>query len=317
MPSTQITYDLIEPLIVSSDVEGRTMVCAFGLPGSDEVFEADAPIRQERTVGSQVKRQLSRGLVNEVRRSASRMLRGLLGGGFVSRAASQTVNTASRSASQDLVSGPSKSDKQNAIVAAFKKVQSNFSYDAVNRQWTKPSAAIADAPDRKDLVSPFQAQLNANPVRSGFERDVLARVLAHMAYADGELAGEELDFFKESIPASLGTVEELGKRDPVSAIEAEEIPEGVRESIYMLAWTIAAIDMDVDDAEVALVQEYGGKFGIKADRGSELEKLAKSYVLEGYLQPDLTREELFELSGKIGLSNDDAERAKIAWMKRQ
>ena len=41
-------------------------------------------------------------------------------------------------------------------------------------------------------------------MRSGFERDVLARMLAHLAYADGSLAGEELEFFKDSIPSELG-----------------------------------------------------------------------------------------------------------------
>ena len=317
MARTEITYDLIEPLIVSSEVNGRQVFCTFALPGSDEVFEADGIARQERNVGGQVKRQITRTLTNEVRRSASRMLRGLLGGGMLGRIGSQTVNTASREASRNITQGLSKSEKQSAIVMAFKKVQSNFYYDPVERSWGKPSPAMADEPDRKELVSPFQSQLNSNPVRSGFERDVLARVLAHMAYADGELAGEELEFFKESIPASLGTVEELGKRDPVSAIEAEEIPSGVRESIYMLAWTISAIDMDVDDSEVVLLNEYGAKFGIAEARGQELATIAKSYVLEGFLQPDLTRDELFNLASKIQLSNDDAERAKIAWMKRQ
>lgn len=317
MARTEITYDMIESLIVDTEVNGRQVFCTFGLPGSDEVFQGDARITAQRTVGGQVKRQVTRSLVNEARRTASRMLRGLFGGGALGRIGSQTVRSATNSAARDIQSGPSKAEKREAIVRAFRKVQSNFYYDPVAGKWGKPSPAMAESEERKELVSPFQEQLNAHPVRSGFERDILARVLAHMAYADGELAGEELDFFKESIPASIGTVEELGKRDPVSAIEAGEIEEGVRESIYMLAWTISSIDMDVDDAEVAMLNDYAGKFSIAGDRAQELTTMAKSYVLEGYMQPDLTRDELFELAGKIGMSNDDAERAKISWMKRQ
>ena len=115
----------------------------------------------------------------------------------------------------------------------------------------------------------------------------------------------------------MGTIHDLNAKDDISAIEAEEVDAGVRETIYMLAWSISAIDMDVDDSEVALLHRYRDTFAISAERGSELEKLGKTNVLEGYLSEDMSRDELFSMASKIGISNDDAERAKIAWMKRQ
>lgn len=313
MANPEITYDLIEPLIVSEEVDGRTVHCQFALPGSDEVFESSASVKQDRSLGSNVKRNLTRNLSNEVRRTASRLLRSVFGGGFLGRTAAQTVNTASRESTRNLQNSVSKSQRQAAVVEAFKKVSRNFNYD---NGWRKPSAAVAAAAPAV-VVSAFTQQLQDNPVRSGFERDVLARILAKIAYADGELAGEELEFFKDSIPSSLGTIAELNAKDDLSAIEAEEIDSGVRETIYMLAWSISAIDMDVDDSEVALLHRYRDTFGIAADRGSELEKLGKVNVLEGYLSEDISRDELFSMAGKIGLSNEDAERAKIRWMKRQ
>lgn len=316
MANPEITYDLIEPLVLSAEVDGRQVHCQFALPGSDEVFESSSTVQKERSMGSNVKRAVTRNLANEVRRTASRLLRSVFGGGFLGRTASQTVSQASREGTRGLQNSVSKSEKQAAVVAAFRKVSNKFSYDAGNGGWRKPSAALAEAAPITE-VAPFTKQLQDSPVRTGFERDILARMLARIAYADGELASEELEFFKDSIPSSMGTIEELNAKDDISSIEAEEVDSGVRETIYMLAWSISAIDMDVDDSEVALLHKYRDTFGIAADRASELEKLGKVNVLEGYLSEDISRDELFQMAGKIGLNNNDAERAKISWMKRQ
>ncbi len=313
MANPEITYDLIEPLIVSEEVDGRQVHCQFALPGSVEVFESSAGMKRERSLGSSVKRNLTRNLSNEARRTASRLLRSVFGGGFLGRTAAQTVNTASRESTRSLQNSFSKSQRQAAVVEAFKKVSSNFLYD---NGWRKPSAAVVDkAPPV--AVSAFTQQLLNNPVRSGFECDVLARMLAKIAYVDGEVASEELEFFKDSIPSSLGTLAELNAKDDISSIEANELDRGVRETIYMLAWSISAIDMEVDDSEVELLYHYRDTFGIPTDRATDLEILAKINVLEGYLSEDIPREELFSIAFKIGISKEDAERAKIHWMKRQ
>ena len=54
--------------------------------------------------------------------------------------------------------------------------------------------------------------------------------------------------------------------------------------------------------------------------GSNKEALlqnAKIHMLESALNEDMSREELFDLGSSLGLSHDDAERAKIAWTRRQ
>ncbi|MEM0999221.1 MAG: hypothetical protein AAGN35_19350 [Bacteroidota bacterium] len=320
MPRTEYTYDQIKPLIVSEEVEGRKMFAEFALPGSDQVFEASASIRRSRDMGSMVKQQVSRSVVREVRRTVGSLLRGLLGGGMLGRTARQVVNTTTNQQARNLANAPSRSEKEAAVVEAFGRVASNFHFDAASGGWRSPSLAGAAgaAPSAKAVEkSAFEQQLDANPVNDKFARSVLARMLAHIAYADGSIADEEKEFFTNAIPAEYGDLASLANADPISAVESEEIARGARESIYAMAWVISAIDMDVDPAEVALLTEYGNKFAIPAARQKELETTAKTYVLEGYLSVDISREDLFALAAKVDLSQEDAERAKIRWIKRQ
>lgn len=318
MARNEFTYDQIKPLIVSEEVENRQVYVNFALPGSNEIHECRASIPRDTSVTSRVKQQVGRQVANQARRGLSQMLRGILGGGFLGRTASQVVNTSTRETARNMTQGggPSQGQIEEAVVKAFQRVARKFSYDAASGSWGAPGPSNTPAAAQPD-PSPFQAQLASNPVNSSFERGVLARVLAHIAYSDGSLSEEEIDFFKNSIPASLGTVQELAQKDAVSAIEAEEISQGVRESIYMLAWTISAVDMDIANAEATRLNGYAEKFSIDGGRKEELEKFAKVNVLESYLTEDTSRSELFALAAKLELTEDEAERAKIHWMKRQ
>ncbi len=331
MRKTDITYESIEPLIREQYEERNQVVVVFGVPGSDETYEAKGRVKKERTVGNQVKRQVQRRASSEVRRQASRMVRGMFGSSMVGRIARQATTTALNQQSRDMLQGPSKSEIRGAVVDAFSKVMRHFSYDEAKGTWGEKSMVEASEgrsggsaagrnkrPAKKETVlSPFQQQLRTSPVRTRYERDILARFLAKLAYADGNIAGEELDFFKDSIPKSFGSVEELAEKDDISRIEAEELKEGTRETIFLLGWVISTIDMEINQAEVNLLNEHAAKFNLPGERAEELSKMARVYVLENYLDEEMSRSELFELAGKVGLTDDDAERAKIAWMKRQ
>lgn len=315
MPRVEYTYEMISPLLVQSEVQGNQIYCQFALPGSDEVHEATAPIRRTRSVQGQVQRQVSRTMMNEVRRGLFGMLRSILGGGIVGRTARTAARTASSEAQRNIMNAPSGEDKRNAVLSAFQGVAQNFHYDHGSGIWTGSAAAVTT--NTSASPSPFEAQLQAHAVSGKFEKDVLARLLAQAAFADGELSDEEAQFFEDVIPPSMGSVTELASSDRISAVEAEEINAGVRESIYMLAWAISAIDMEVSGSEAAVLQQYAETFQLNADRAEELAKLAKFHVLEGHLTTDISRDELFDMGRKLGLSDDDAERCKVRWMKRQ
>lgn len=306
--ASSYTYAQIEPLIYSAEPEGSTMYCEFALPDSADIFSAKATIRRNSSATSAVTNTVKRSLVNEARRAASRLLSGVFGGGFLGRTARSTFNSAASSTARDMTSGPSKSDKEAAIVEAFNQVAKHFSFN--NGTW-----ALAGSKPAAPEATPFEAQLKNHPVASTFEKNVLARLLAHVAYADGALTDEEADFFNSSIPAEIGTVSQLAAAEDVSKVEASEIAVGTRETIFMLAWVISLIDMDPAESEMQMLANYAEKFSFGSSQAETIANMAKIHVLGMYIDKDTPREELFELADKLGVNRDDAERAKIRLVK--
>ena len=80
---------------------------------------------------------------------------------------------------------------------------------------------------------------------------------------------------------------------------------------------VVSTQHDDFDEEAAMLSDIGSKMGFSDAKVSELSMIAKAHALEGHLDEDMPRAELFQLGDKVGLSNDDAERVKVAWMKRQ
>ena len=303
------TYEQIEPLIVSEEMEGRNVYCEFALPGSDEIFEAKANARAGKDVSAKVKRRVTMVARNQARRAATRVVRGALGGGMIGRSGAMAFNTAAREVKPGM--GPSAKDVRNAVVKAFMSVAANFHYDEETGEWSK-----ADDPPPPPPKSPLEEQVNSNPIVDPHDKSVFARVLAELAYADGTVTKEESEFFRDIIPPDQPTLDKLAKADPVSKIEAQEVTQGVKATIYMFAWVIAAIDLDVDPVEEELLMEYADVFELPEPRRDELMRFAKYFVLEQNIDPDIPREDLFELARKIRLGDDDAERCRIAYKRR-
>ena len=85
----------------------------------------------------------------------------------------------------------------------------------------------------------------------------------------------------------------------------------------MFAWAIVMVDYEIHPKEVEMMSKYADMLGMAGTRKAELEQTAKVHMLEQALSPDTTKDELFELAQSLNMSNDDAERAKIAWIRRQ
>lgn len=307
---SKYTYEMIEPLIVGTEVEGRNIYAEFALPGSDEIFESKSTVRHANTTGNKIKRRATMVVRNQARRGATRVVRGALGGGILGRSGAMIFNTAAREVKPG--EGPTKSEIEAGIVAAFERVADNFEFDEVSGEWHKASAPPPPAPK-----SPFEEQVTTNPIVDPHDKNVFARVMAELAYADGTVTKEEAEFFKEIIPPDEPSLDQLAKADPVSRIEAMEVTQGVKGTIYMFAWVIAAIDLDIDPVEEELLMEYADVFEIQDTRREELVRMAKYFVLEQNIDPDIQRDELFSLAAKIKLGNDDAERCRIAYKRRE
>lgn len=305
------TYDQIQPLVVHEEVERNRIYVEFQLPGSDEVHESQAPLRKIRDTKSEVNRVVKRTAANQARRGVTRAIRGALGGGMVGRTSTQAFQVASRHETQKMVRGATSQEKEQAIVEAFLKVEEHFHWDEASQEWTRPAT-----PPPPKALSAYETELKNNPIDTKYDRQIFARILAELANADGNITPEEKEFFQAVIPTEYGALETLLQGDPVSAIEAQEVGHGAKRSIYMLAWAISLVDMDLDPVEQELLMEYAEMFGLGDDIADDLIKKAKYSILERSIDPDISRQELFDLADQIDLSHDEAERCKIGMIKR-
>ena len=125
--NTEITFELIEPLVIHTEVEGTKVFVEFRIPGTDEVIESDSTMKRGKDTKSKVKQQVKRQVARGAQRAATRMMRQALGGGMVAR----TANMAMRTGSRDMIkqSEFGNAEKEEAIVAAFIRVQNHFHYD--------------------------------------------------------------------------------------------------------------------------------------------------------------------------------------------
>ncbi|MBK9449528.1 MAG: TerB family tellurite resistance protein [Bacteroidetes bacterium] len=310
-----ITYNLIKPLIVDVEVQGQRVFVEFQQPDSGNFVEAQGPIRQSNSVGSAIGRSVKRTAMQQARSSITRMVGSLFGGGFLGRTARAATSTAASEFTRNQSSNsnaPSESEIEDAVVAAFKTVRTQFHYDEGTGTWGKPKAAAA--PREKNA---FETQIDKNPIVDRHDRKVFARILADLASADGVIQDEEVEFFQSLVPTDAGSIHDIIASEPVSKVDCEMVKDGVRDTIYIFSWAIVMADYEIHAKELEMMAKYGDMLGISASRKTELEHNAKIHMLEQALNVDISREDLFELADSLNLNHDDAERAKIAWVRRQ
>ncbi|MCB0644535.1 MAG: TerB family tellurite resistance protein, partial [Phaeodactylibacter sp.] len=214
-------------------------------------------------------------------------------------------------------------DKREAIVEAFKKVADSFYFDANSNSWTvpPPEPAAPQAAGRvsirsKGRRSEAESQLAGAPLKSHFEKEVLARLLVELANVDGQIKAEEKEFLQAVIGDEFGSMEDLLAKDPVSQIECEELPAKSKETIYMLAWVMSLVDFDIDPAEKNMLLEYADMMGLSNSQVKDITQRAKLYLLEKSISVETSREELFEIADQLDLDHQDAERCLIQVKKK-
>lgn len=292
------------------------MYCAFQHPNSDQVIESEASIKRLKTVKSQVTRAVKRNVSRELRRSTSRMLRSALGGGFLGRTASQIVRTSTRD--NEFVKGYSDEEKQEAILTAYQQVAHLFQ--------EKQAAPVASPIETKrssggsrrvsSKISDFEAQLQRFPLKESYDQEILARMLAELATADGDISPEEEDFLNSFLPPSLGSIDTYLNSDPLSPVECEEVSQKAKITSLMVCMALSIIDLDLNPDEESMINEYADMLGIAGKKADGAWKKAKYYILESHIDAETPRPEVFDIGAKIGLSQDDALRCQIQLKKR-
>jgi len=305
-----ITYELIEPLVVQRSIEGSRMVCTFKAPNGN-IIESQATIRRERDIQSQITNRVTRVAATQTRMAITRTLSQALGGGLLGRTASMVVRTASTP--QALGIQFSESEKRNAVIEAFEKVQNHFQLDSSNGSWKSP---IVSQHSTNEQLSLFEKQLKDYPLSNRFDKEVLARMMVEVASADGRMDDAEKDFIDSFLSKEIGTVDSLIHRDPLSDMECEETSVTAKKTIYMLAWVVALVDYDISTEEKEKLYSFAKKLGLNDVETREMIKTSKYYILENAFSEEINRSELEDLAKCLQISNDEAERCLIQYKKR-
>ena len=319
----EITYELIQPLIISEEVNGSKMTCQFEVPGTGEVIEASASIKRDKGLKSQIQKRVTRTVTSKARVSASRMVRGILGGGMLGRIGSQVMNTASREMTQNLTRGYTSTEKQMAVVQAFSSVAQHFKYDDV-LGWKKNSVVVEEKSKKRERTtnterkqvsnsaSDFEKLVARSPISNSFEKEVLARMLVEIAKADGGISSDEEEFLKEFIPS----YDQITSKPLLNPIECEEVSRNSKMTMFTTAWVVALVDLEINPLEIAKLDEFADWFGLSDKNYDEAVRMAKSYILEQSLSSSSSNEDAITAGKLLELSEDDALRIFIRYKKR-
>jgi hypothetical protein len=268
-------------------------------------------VKQLKTVKSTAARSLKRSLWYQLRRAVTSAISSAVGGGVAGRVARDVTN--SQMSGQASKVSYSAEEKQAAVVVAFSKVITFFKFDG--DKWV--GSAGAD--------TPFGEILQQAPVTEKYDQGILARALVEVVCADGQVTEEEEAFVGDFVDPELGTIEELAKRDPVSAAELGEVTTAVRDTLMMLAWAAAMCDEDLAEEEAGRLAVIGQGLGLADDRVVELRTFSQQFLLEqalmeaypgGGARDEEAYAEAMSAAAKLGLSDAEAEKIDVGYRKR-
>lgn len=334
------SYPDIEQYLVDYQIDGKQIYCTFQTPNG-EIYEAKSMISATKTIGNAVQNEVQRVVKRNARRQTNRLIRSVLGG-TAGRIGSKVARSALKDVGSKREANFTTADKEEAIVKAFNRVSRNFESrrnDRVVRERPERSERRGRERDRggdrdrgrgrergrdrdqrrgrQESDSEYENIIMNNPVENGYEQEILSRFLVSIAAADGKITPDEREMLAEVIPPRFGSIREIQEKDQVSRIEAEEIDNNVKETVYLLGWAMALADFDVDASEVRILNTYGEIFGLPDHRKEKLEILAKKYCLEQAITESTTRDDLFKLADGMNLNRDEAERCMISFKKKR
>jgi hypothetical protein len=316
----QPTHDNIAPLIADLQSSGRSVRVIFRCPVSGDQVSSSHSVSGRPAASSQIMNTARRSMMYSLQSAVSSAVRDVFGYNMVGRVASDVARSAVHSATQGTTSNSlSAAEQRDATLEAFKKVSSRFVWDSTRGHWISSKAAA-------ELLSPFERQLGEHPVSHNYDRSVLARMLVEIARADGRLSNEENTWLTDFISADLGSVRDLAARPPLTAAELGEASAGgVRQTMLMVAWTLALADEDFADAEQSLLQGFSQGLRLSSSQIQAARAAAQGYILDQVLERMFTwgghdstaRQQLMALAGRLGMSQQEAQVAEARYQRRK
>lgn len=317
------SYEEISKYVLDYQIDGNRVVVEFQ-NDAGEVFEANGMIKQSKTIQSQITKKVGRMAKSQARRHASRMVRSALGGGMLGRIGSTVVRSTASNIETPGQHNFSESDIQDAIAKSFRRVSRNFTIKSQNQRVSARDkrlnkqdrrAAAADTRASRNEELSFQDHLAAHPISNLFEQDILSRILVSIAGADGKITEDERNLITEMLPKQIGSIQDIAGRGDISSVEAEEVDEGVKKSILLLAWSVALVDFDLSPSENTKLNDYASLFGFDFNHSAAFAKLAKYETMASVMSPYMSKSDLYEAADGLDLNRDEAERMLIQFKK--
>lgn len=180
-----------------------------------------------------------------------------------------------RGASPPPTAALSQSELEEATMTAFQQIASKLT--RIGGRWV----ALLSSEQPGEF---FARQLSAAPIVEGYDLEVLARVLLEVSRSDSTTRLEEKAFLKEVVKDE-GMLRRLQKAPPITVAELAEVTSlEVKQTILLLAWTVAYADGSLDGEEMSRLSHLCRGFMLPDQRVRELQLAAKLALLDRYLQ---------------------------------
>ena len=316
---SEITYESIESLASDIRESDGLLDVTFECPLTGETVRAAAPLKPEDA--SQTQAPGDEPFHFSAVRAVNGLVRDILGYNAAFDAATTAVDSSLDKASSsdedesaaNTVDGEvTDEDRRDALFRAFQTVMHRFAWDSQNDRWV----AIHEV---RGLGNELQRQLKLAPLESNRDRKVLERMMLDVATADEDLNEAEREML-------LGFIDREKLRDGRSSVlqkltqaDLRQTSEGqTRETLFMLAMTVAFADAEFNEDESDRIEFFGKGLGISEHRQEELMEAGKKFYVEQYLVrrfaetgelDEDAREELVALAENIGYDVDSAELA--------
>lgn len=311
---SQLNYTQIQPLIDQVDVQNRSVRVSFRCPITGEQVQSSYTLRQQQGgISSTVERSLMYGVQSAI----SQTIRSVFGYSIFGRIAGDIARQGVYNAQRDSRNNLSESEKQQAIVAAFQSVSSRFYFDAQRNHWVSKNA-------QKELLSPFDLQLQQAPIAHNYDRQLLTRMLVEIAMADGHLAPAEENWLMSFLDPSSGSIQEIAQRPQLTSAELQMASKGpVRQSLLMLSWALALADQEFAASERQRLMVFAQGLGLNQSQVQAAEHAAQDYVLDQAMRTafqfghdNYARQHIYQLGSRIGMSQDKVSMAEAQFLRR-
>ncbi|MCA9514602.1 MAG: TerB family tellurite resistance protein [Myxococcales bacterium] len=270
----ELTYDLIAPLVAQEDVSGRTVSVIFQCPVSGRQVRSSAQVVEDR--GKAIGKEMKRSLWRNLRWSMMSTMRSMFGYGLAGHVGAAVADTAL--SSQDYRHyQPSEAEVKQATVDAFVNVQQQFAWDASGQRFV--SAQVF-----RELQTEFATLVQSQPLDKPWDKNILARMLAEVAAADGHVEDSERDFFHGIMGGEGPSLDELVRKPRLTAAELEETSPEVRKVMLLVTTAVAMSDEEYSVAEREHLTRLCQGLGLQSADLAKAEQLAADYLVDQALE---------------------------------